>query len=70
MSWIVHCIFKGPHDRIAKFRCVVAVISANIADPDRLPRSVTFYLGLRRLPKYPLKGFQHTNGQHMTLYYM
>ena len=62
MSWIVHCIFKGSRDRIAKFRCKVDVISANIADPDKIPRSVTFYLGLRRLSKYPLKGVQHTKG--------
>ena len=30
---------------------------ANRADPDEMPHNAAFYLGLRCLPKYPLRGF-------------
>ena len=37
-------------------------VLANSADPDEIPHSVAFHLGLHCFPKYPLRGFCHTKG--------
>ena len=34
----------------------------NIVDPDEMPRSVAFHLGLHCLQKYLFRGYQNTKG--------
>ena len=40
----------------------IVLTSAKSEDPDEMPRSVAFHLGLHSLSKYQFKGFQYTKG--------
>ena len=37
----------------------------NSADTDEMPHNAAFYLGLRCLPKYPLRGFWSSKGKRV-----
>ena len=65
---MVHSVFQGItinncQTLIACISLVIDLVLANSADPDEMPRSVAFYLGIHCLQTYPFKVFQSTKGE-------